>query len=349
MATIKDVAKLAGVSIATVSRVFNQHPLVSGPTRERVHSAATELNYWPNEVARSLITNRTQALGVLLPDLHGEFFSELIRGVDLTAREFGYHLLFSRTSARPDALMTALRTIRGRVDGLIVMAPDVDAHDALKVCAGRTPTVLLDPEVSVGGCHSLSIANADGARQMTEHLLALGHRRIAMITGPDKNIDAQQRLAGHRAALAAAGAAHGPELEVRGDFTERSGYDAMQSLLASRMRPDAVFVANDHMAVGALCALQDAELRVPDDLALVGFDDIPIARYLTPPLTTVRVDTFDLGARAVHLLVRQSQVRPGRKHHEVLPTQLVVRRSCGSTASSVQTVRQAPHLRPARD
>lgn len=349
MATIKDVAKLAGVSIATVSRVFNQHPLVSEPTRERVHAAATELSYWPNEVARSLITSRTQALGVLLPDLHGEFFSELIRGVDLTAREFGYHLLFSRTSARPDALMTALRTIRGRVDGLIVMTPDVDAHDALKECAGRTPTVLLDPEVSIGGCHSLSIANADGARQMTEHLLKMGHRRIAMITGPAKNIDAQQRLAGHRGALIAAGAPHGPELEVCGGFTERSGYDAMQTLIASRMRPDAVFVANDHMAVGALCALQDAGMRVPDDLALVGFDDIPIARYLTPPLTTVRVDTFDLGERAVHLLVRQGQVRPARKHHEVLPTRLIVRRSCGSTASSVQTVRQAPLQRPAGD
>lgn len=348
MATIKDVARLAGVSIATVSRVFNQHPLVSDATREKVHRAASELNYWPNEMARSLITNRTQALGVLLPDLHGEFFSELIRAVDLTAREFGYHLLFSRTSARPDALMTALRTIRGRVDGLIVMAPDVDAHDALKICAGRTPTVLLDPEVSVGGCHSLSIANADGARQMTEHLLSLGHRRIAMITGPEKNIDAQQRRLGHQQALVAARAEHGPELEVRGDFTEHSGYDAMRALIERSPRPDAVFVSNDHMAVGALCALQDAGLCVPDDIALAGFDDIPISRYLTPPLTTVRVETFELGARAVHLLVRQGTVRPGRKHHEVLPTTLVVRRSCGSTASDVQTARQAQFQRPSR-
>ncbi len=348
MATIKDVAKLAGVSIATVSRVFNDHPLVSQPTRDKVHQAATELNYWPNGVARSLITNRTQALGVLLPDLHGEFYSELIRGVDLTAREFGYHLLFSRTSAHPDALMNALRTMRGRVDGLIVMTPDVDAHEALKLFGGRTPTVLLDPEVSIGGCYSLSIANAEGAQRMTEHLLALGHRRIAMITGPEKNIDAQQRLAGHRQALAAAKMASSPELEVRGGFTEESGYEAMMQLLARGDRPDAVFVANDHMAVGALCALQDAGLQVPEDIALAGFDDIPTARYLTPPLTTVRVDPFDLGKRAVHLLVRQGSVRPARKHHEILPTQLVVRRSCGSTASDVQSVRQAQSERPLR-
>lgn len=348
MANIKDVAKLAGVSIATVSRVFNEHPLVSAPTREKVHLAAAELHYWPNGVARSLITNRTQALGVLLPDLHGEFFSELIRGVDLAAREFGYHLLFSRTSARSDALMAALRTIRGRVDGLIVMAPDMDAHDALRQFGGRTPTVLLDPEVSVGGCFSLSIANADGARRMTEHLLALGHRRIAVITGPEKNIDSQQRLAGHRQALAEAGVEADPALEVRGAFTEGSGYDAMRELLARRIRPDAVFASNDHMAIGALCALQDAGVRVPDELALAGFDDIPTARYLTPPLTTVRVDACDLGSRAVHLLVRQGPVRPGRKHHEVLPTHLVVRRSCGSTESDVQTVRQALSQRPPR-
>lgn len=348
MATIKDVAKLAGVSIATVSRVFNEHPLVSQLTRERVHQAAAELHYWPNGVARSLITNRTQALGVLLPDLHGEFFSELIRGVDLAAREFGYHLLFSRTSARPDALMSALRTLRGRVDGLIVMAPDLDAHDALKQFGGRTPTVLLDPEVSVGGCHSLSIANSDGARRMSEHLLSLGHRRIAIITGPERNIDSQQRLAGHRQALAAASVAADPALEVRGAFTESSGYEAMRELLTRPSRPHAVFASNDHMAIGALCALQDAGLRVPDDIALVGFDDIPTARYLTPPLTTVRVDTCDLGSRAVQLLIRQGTVRPGRKHHEVLPTELVVRRSCGSTASDVQSVRQSRALPPTR-
>lgn len=331
MPTIRDVARASRVSVATVSRVFNHHARVSEATRERVVAAANRLGYWPNGTARSLITNRTHALGVLLPDLHGEFFSEVIRGIDLAARSHRLHLMVSSFTASPEDLTSVLRAVRGRIDGLIVMTPDVDASEALRQGAGAIPTVLLNPEVQVAGCDSISIANFEGAHAMVSHLVTLGHRRIATVTGPSGNIDAHQRLEGYRAALRDAGIDPAPDLEVQGNFTESSGYEAGTLLLKQRPRPTAVFVANDHMAVGVLGALQDASVRVPSHLAVTAFDDIPMARFLTPPLTTVHVDMLALGQRAVQLLTGPRPVQPCR---EVLPTTLVVRASCGSAPPS---------------
>jgi LacI family transcriptional regulator len=331
-ATIRDVARASGVSIATVSRVFNHSPLVSEETRQRVTLAAAGLGYWPNGIARSLITNRTHTLGLLLPDLHGEFFSEVIHGVDFLSREKGYHLLVSRSSSSGDELTDALRSMRGRVDGLVVMAPDVDASRALRQAAGNVPVVQLNPEVPLPGCDSLSIGNFQGAYAVVRHLVDLGHGPIATITGPPQNIDARQRLDGYRTALRDAGIEPDPAQEFHGDFTERSGYEAAREMLRQQGRPTAVFVANDHMAVGVLGALQEAGRVVPDDVALAGFDDIPMARYLTPALTTVHVDMFQMGERAVEMLVDLERPAAGAEgRHEVLPTRLVVRGSCGAS------------------
>jgi LacI family transcriptional regulator len=336
MATIRDVARASKVSVATVSRVFNNHPRVSEATRHRVAVAANRLGYWPNGIARSLITNRTHALGVLLPDLHGEFFSEVIRGIDMAARRRQLHLVVSSFSPSAEDLTSALRTVRGRTDGLIVMTPDVDASSALQRAAGTIPTVLLNPEVLVPDYDCISIANHDGGYAMVRHLMTLGHRRIATIMGPQSNIDSRQRLEGFRAALRDGNLPVLPELELQGQFTESSGYEAAALLLRLRPRPTAVFVANDHMAVGVLGALQDAQVRVPKDMAVAGFDDIPMARYLTPPLTTVHVDMLSLGQRAVQLLL---DPREGGPRREVMPTTLVVRASCGSMPPAKATSR----------
>jgi len=334
MATIKDVAREAGVSVATVSRVFNDSAVVSEPTRQTVRSVAERLNYWPNGAARSLITNRTQAIGVLLPDLFGEFYSEILRGMDTTARKAGLHLLVSSSHADADELIAALRTTRGRIDSLIVMAPDVDARPALRAAAGDLPVVVIDPGPGLEGCDSVTIANREGAQAVVRHLVELGHTRIATITGPPRNADARQRLEGYRAALRKAGIGRSAELEIPGTFSEPSGYEAVGRLLAVKPRPTAVFAANDYMAIGVLGGLSDAGVRVPEDIAVVGFDDIAMARYLNPPLTTVHVDAFKLGEHAVERLVARSQSRPHRlSSHEVLPTRLVVRRSCGTAAS----------------
>jgi LacI family transcriptional regulator len=335
MATIRDVAREAGVSIATVSRVFNDSSLVSADTIALVRDVAARLNYWPNGVARSLITSRTHALGVLLPDIYGEFFSEVIRGIDLAARRHGFHLLVSSSHADSEALREALRSMSGRIDGMIVMAPDVDAPDAIRAFAGHCPVVLLNPGQDVDDCDTISIANFEGAHEMVRHLIALGHRRIGMVRGPQRNLDAEQRVQGYRAALREAGLGPDAGLEVQGDFTEPSGYVAIGELLARPVRPTAVFCANDHMAIGAMSALRESGVAVPEEVAIAGFDDVSMARFVSPPLSSVRVNTALLGERAVELLMRsrRSSASPSLRQHEVLPTTLAIRSSCGGGAA----------------
>jgi LacI family transcriptional regulator len=328
MVTIKDVARLAGVSVATVSRVYNDSHLVRGETRDRVRQIAEQLGYSPHGAARSLITSRTHTLGVLLPDLYGEFFSEVIRGIDQAAQTEGYHLLVS--SARDD-LEAALRSMRGRVDGLIVMSPDLDAGASRRSLPERFPVVLLNCPPSDAAYDSIGIANFEGAHAMVHHLAALGHRRIAVIRGAEQNFDAAERLRGYRAALKELGLEQGPALELPGDFSEAAGYAAAQQMLGNGRRPAAAFAANDCMAIGALSAFRDAGLRIPEEIAIAGFDDIPMARYVDPALTSVHVDISTLGERATARLfgaLREPSTRDLRR--ETLPTTLVVRRSCGA-------------------
>ncbi len=339
--TIREVAREAGVSVATVSRVLNDSGPASAETVRRIREVAARLRYTPNEAARSLIRSRTQTIGVLLPDLHGAFFSEVIRGVDQRARQAGFHLLVSSFHDDPREMEAALHAMRGRVDGLVVMAPDVATRALLAELSNELVAVLLNPPTADGSCSSVHVDNVGGARAMVRHLVRLGRRRIAMITGEERNHDARERRRGYRAALRAARLPVLPELEAAGDFTEPSGYAAAQALLALRKRPDAIFAANDAMAVGALSALRDAGVRVPEDVALVGFDDIPIARDLTPPLTSVHVDMEALGRRATELALAaigapddksapRSPPPRSRRREEVVPTTLVVRSSCGA-------------------
>lgn len=350
MATIKDVAREAGVSIATVSRVFNDRSVVSADTAQTVRDVATRLNYWPNAAARSLITSRTHTLGVLLPDLHGEFFSGVIRGLDVTARRHGFHLLVSSSHSGTEELVMALRSMRGRIDGLVVMTPNVETPAAIRDWVADTPVVLIDPRGGYEGFDSISIANFEGAHEIVSHLLALGHRRIATVSGPQDNVDAVQRHNGYRAALREGGGAWTQELEIQGDFTEPSGHAAILTLLGLEPRPSAVFVGNDHMALGVMRALADAGVRVPEDMAVAGFDDIETARYLTPALTTMRVDTFELGAHAVERLIvivaRLAQGLPAEREHHVLPATLVIRGSCGSDAGGPAIVAAPSSRRP---
>ena len=294
-ATIKDVAREANVSVATVSRVLNDTDPVSPATRERVVAAAAALDFVPHSAARSLSTRRTDTIGVILPDLHGEFFSELIRGIDLATRAHRLHLLLSHSHGDPHEAAAVLRAMRSRVDAMVVMSPYAD-EGVLAALGGRTPVVLLGSGGEIGGHARFDIDNHGGAYAMTDHLLEAGYRRIAFVAGPTGNIEASQRLAGYRAALAA----HGQAIEqvVQGDFTQASGYDAARRLLAEA-RPEAIFAGNDMMAIGCLQALREAGLRVPDDVALAGFDDIPLARFVDPPLTTVGVPIAEIGRQAI--------------------------------------------------
>lgn len=325
-ATIRDVARVAGVSVATVSRALNGADNVLPGTRQRILDAARDLRFTPSVAARSLITRRTDTIGALLPDLFGEYFSELIRGIDQAARARGLHLLVSSSHGDADEAAAALRAMHGRVDGLIVMSPHADADFLQDNLPGNLPAVLVNTATAAPGHARFVVDNFGGAQAMTQHLATGGRRRVAFIGGPQGNEEAAQRLAGYRAALRPGQR----ELLFEGDFTEDSGRAAGRRMAQLRQRPQAVFAANDMMAVGCMAALQDAGLRVPDDVAVGGFDDIPIARYVTPTLTTIRVPIATLGSAALNALVRAVEApQPRAEHTVVMPVELVVRRSCG--------------------
>jgi LacI family transcriptional regulator len=353
MATIKDVAQAAGVSVATVSRVYNDSELVKEKTALRVRDAALQLGYVPHGGARSLSTSRTHTLGVLLPDLYGEFFSEVIRGIDQTAQRNGFHLLISSSHEGRPAVEAALRSMRGRVDGLIVMWPEMDADTAVRNLPDGFPMVLVSAPVGPGAFDVITIANYDGARAMVQHLLDLGHRRIAIIKGSEGNYDAAERLQGYRSALTEAGVSPSPALEASGDFSESSGFRATRELLAGTPVPTAIFAANDSMAIGALSALREAKRRVPEDVAVAGFDDSPLARFLEPPLSSVHVDISALGERATLRLLEAICDKAEHAHRtETFPTTLVLRRSCGAAVPTTRPTAPAPgpagHLAAAR-
>src|SRR2546422_4675349 len=295
MVTIKDVARAAGVSVATASRAHNRSRLVTEATGRRVRAVAERLGYSPHAAARSLSTRRTSTIGVLLPDLYGEFYSELIRGIDQTAQRHGFHLLLASSHNEKDAITAALQSMRGRVDGLVVMSPALGAHLAVRDLPASFPVVLLNSAATGAAFDAITIANARGAADMVEHLVGLGHRRLAMIRGPEPSSDAAERLRGFRAAVQAAGLERDDVWEVPGDFSDTSGFEAGVELLRHARRPRAVFAANDAMAIGALSAFREAGVAVPGGVPGAGVADLPKARYTHPPLSTRRAGIRALG------------------------------------------------------
>jgi len=328
--TIKDVAREARVSVASVSRALNGSASVTEITRRRILGVAARLRYVPHSAARSLITKRTHTVGALLPDLYGEFFSELIRGIDLAARVRGLHLLVSSSHGNPPEAAAALRAMQGRVDGLLIMSPHVDAaflHDHLP---DSLPAVLMNTALESRRYTTLNIDNFGGAFAMTQHLIAAGHRDMAFITGPMGNFDASERLRGFREAIRTSR----QRIDTRvlgGDFTEESGREVGGQLLAAVPRPSAVFAANDMMAIGCMLALTEGGVRVPADVAVAGFDDIPIARFVSPALTTVRVRIAELGRCALEQLAVRLDLPEAPLTPEQQPScEIVVRASCGA-------------------
>ncbi len=324
-ATIKDVASRAEVSVASVSRVLNDTGPVTPATRERVLEAVKALGYVPHLGARSLITRKTDTVGVILPDLFGEFFSEMIRGLDVAAREKGMHLIVSSSHDNAEEASLAIRSMRGRVDGLIVMSPHLDAANLAANLAGSLPVLLMGGAVGDAGRPSIVVDNHGGAAAMTRHLIEQGARRIAHIAGPDGNLEAEARLAGYHQALSEAGL---KPVVVEGDFTQASGHRAGVELVRQGA-PDAVFAANDMMAVGALLALQEAGVRCPEDIAVAGFDDVPIAALVRPGLSTMRINIAETGRQALLRVVALIEAKDGDEAPscEIVRPELVARES----------------------
>jgi LacI family transcriptional regulator len=310
--------------VATVSRTLNRIEKVAAPTRDHVLRVVNELDYIPHSGARSLSSKRTDTIGVLLPDLHGEFFSELIRGIDLAARARGLHLLLSSSHGDPAEAAAALRAMRSRVDSIIMMSLNPGDGAAAPKAPVGVPMVLLGGSGRNPGHASFVIDNYAGAFAITEHLASRGNRRIAFVAGPANNSEARERLRGYRAALKQSVNAS-PEWIVEGDFSEQSGRTAARALAAAGP-PDAIFCANDMMAIGCLDGLREAGLEVPDDVALAGFDDIPITRYVQPPLTTAAVPIAEMGRQALECCADAIAGRSTARQHMFKPV-LVIRAS----------------------
>lgn len=316
---------MAGLSVASVSRVLNRHDNVHPDTRERVLAAVRSLGYVPNAAARSLSTARTQAIGVVLPDLHGEFFSELVRGMDKAASERGYMLLLSNIHADSQLAGQAMGAMLGRVDGMVVMAPQISASELETVLPRGVPAVLVNCPAE-RGFQAIKVDNRAGARLMVRHLLDNGCKRIVHLSGPPGNIDGVER----REAFVEAMADFAPDLPARvaeGDFAEASGEALVADLLAEGVEFDAIFAANDMMAMGVMMALREAGIAVPGQVAVAGYDDVPLARYLG--LSTVHCDMVGMGALAIGRLLDQIEKRPQGEALEQIEPELVVRQTTG--------------------
>ena len=318
-ATIRDVAQRAQLSVATVSRALNGLENVSVLARERIADAVKELGYVPHAGARSLSLARNNAIGVVLPDLHGEFFSEIVRGMDREASRRGYLLLLSNLHAGSEQAATALRAMRGRVDGLVVMAPHLGADELAGALPRGLPSILINTRDASGQFAAIHLDNAAGTSAVVDHLVAIGRKRLVHIAGPATNIDAQERVAAFRKAVEE----HRIEgTVVQGDFEMQSGERAIAALIDQGVDFDAIFAANDNMAIGAIQALRSANRTIPGDAAVAGFDDIPLARHLG--ITTVRVRIAELGERALARLL-DGLVKTDRGGDELHRPELVVR------------------------
>lgn len=329
-ATIRDIAKAAGVSVATVSKVLNDYTTVSRATRERVLALVAEMQFRPNEAARSLVGRRSMTIGILLTaGLSNPFFVHLLGGIDEALKERGYDLIYlAQLSAHPE--YNFVQHCRSRnVEGVLAFGFQLGELDADKLVASGIPTLFIDLNLEGKRAGYISSDNKEAIEGTVRYLYELGHRRIAYFAGLPGSYVGERRLAGYHAAMTAAGLSVRPDDIVAGDFTQEAGYRGMHRLLALSERPTAIVCSSDKCAIGALQAAREAGVAVPDELSIVGFDDIDEARVVHPPLTTVRQDMPLLGRRAIELLDRLITEPDSPAPAVIVPTELIVRATTG--------------------
>ncbi|MET7637781.1 LacI family DNA-binding transcriptional regulator [Streptomyces sp. NPDC005438] len=328
MASIKDVASRAEVSVATVSRVLNDHPAVRPDTRARVLNAIEELGYRPNAVARSLRTHQTRTLGLVVSDVMNPFFTELARAVEDEARAHGYSVIIGNADEQPSLQAHHISNLlERRIDGLLVSPTEDDSSILTDLAASKTPLVFVDrwiPHLDVPVVHT---DGRQAVRQLVRHLYELGHRRLAVIAGPETTTTGNERISAFLEAVGDSGLSMPPEYVGKGDFQAASGQAATARFLDLPKPPQVIFATDNLMALGAMDEIRARGLRVPEDVGLAAFDDIPWFLHTDPPITAIAQRTDELGHRTVRALV---DLIEGRAADSVtLPASLVIRRSCG--------------------
>jgi len=335
--TIIDVAREANVSFSTVSRVVNGKGYISPKTRKRVMEAMTRTGYVANRQARALAGGKHQVVGLLVPDLDTSYIGEILRGIDEELAAVAWDLMLYTTHRRKTRESEFVISLtQGMTDGMLMILPMQPAAYIDMFRERKFPWVLIDYGEEDDSGPSVGTTNRQGAQDATTYLLELGHRRIAFITGNQEMRCSRERLAGYRQALDCAGLPFDPSLVREGDFRQPLGYSRTRELLDLPEPPTAIFAANDQSAFGAMDAIRDAGLRIPDDVSVIGFDDIPAAGLTHPPLTTVRQPMVEMGRQATRMLLDLIADPVQEVPRIDLPTELIIRESCRSldTASS---------------
>lgn len=326
--TINDIAKICGVSLATVSRVLNNSTLVREETRQRVLEAVRRFGYTPNETARGLRTQKSNLLGLIVSDIANPFFADVLKGADEAAREYGYTLLLANVDGSFDLELEYLTLMKDRCAAIVLFTADFRAEHVLEIQRSHVPVVLGSGCVTNPDVPCVGVDNAAAAFDLTRHLLELGYRHIALISGPSRDVLANEgRLRGFRLALQGAKITMRDEYVQEGDFSLESGRQAMEALLLLRPRPTAVFCLNDEMAVGAIQAIKNAGLDVPGDIAVAGFDGLPVAAVIDPPLTTIVQPRFAIGHQSATLAIALAEGKSLPTLKQTLPYELAIRPS----------------------
>ena len=334
--TLKEVAKKAGVSVTTASRILSNKPSpipISEETRRRVLKVARRLDYLPNIFARSLRTGKTGIVGVIVSDITDSYYGGIIDGIERVLNENDYYFLLSSTQNSPqkeELYLTRLR--KSRVDGLLILGATqrFTDNEVRELARSGIPIVLVGRESPHPSVSAVTVDNFTGGFLATEHLIKLGHTEVVHITTRQPRIDGEQRLNGYESAMEKYGLKDRRRVE-KGDITAESGYQVMAGILRRGKRPTAVFPFNDRSALGVMMAIRDQGLRIPEDIAIVGFDDIPIARHFDPPLTTVRQPQEEMGRKGAELLMKVLRENEDVEKREniILEAKLVVRKSSG--------------------
>lgn len=327
MSKIHDVAKRANVSIATVSRVLNSSDhKVSAKTAEKVRRAVEELDYRPNAVARALQINKTMTVGVIIPDISNHYYAEIVRGIQEEADKEGYNIILQNTDRSQKRIVRSINLLREKVvDGIIFSGGIINGYEPLSVLQEFRERVVVIGRHDVN-FPAVMVDNISGASQAVQHLIDLGHTRIGFIGWANSSTTATDRLSGYKSALAQNRCRFDEDLVREGTLTPRSGYNEAKKLLSGQKAPTAIFAANDQMAFGVIHAAMEFGLKVPEDLAVVGFDDIPMSSFFVPPLTTVRIPMCLLGTSSMRALIN---LISGKKSSRIRlhKTKLVVRKS----------------------